>query len=127
MNESEARRLARAHQALEGARRDLNAGEAGLALDRAYYAMFYAADALLSRTGKSFRSHGGVHGAFGKQFAKSGVLDPKYHRWLLDAFRLRQEMIYDMEAEADAEAAMEVIERAAEFIETVASYLRTPD
>lgn len=122
MNEREALRLAKARQALEGARRDLAAGEAGLAADRAYYAMFHAADALLSGAGMTFRSHGAVHGAFGKQFAKPGILDPKYHRWLLDAFRLRQEMVYDINAEADREAATEVIERAAQFIEAAASH-----
>jgi uncharacterized protein (UPF0332 family) len=124
VKESEALRLAKAQQALEGARRDLAAGEAGLAADRAYYAMFHAADALLSGRGRGFRSHGAVHGAFGKEFAKSGLIDPKYHRWLLDAFRLRQEMVYDVHATPDREAATEVIRRAAEFIEAAASYLR---
>ncbi|MGH8566242.1 MAG: HEPN domain-containing protein [Gammaproteobacteria bacterium] len=44
---------------------------------RAYYAMFYVAEALLYERGLSFRKHAGVHGAFGQHFAKSGVLDAK--------------------------------------------------
>lgn len=122
MSDAEDRRLAKAERALAGAARDLSAGDAGLASDRAYYAMFHAADALLSDRDKTFRSHGAVHGAFGKEFAKTGIIDPKYHRWILDAFRLRQEMVYDLDAEADAEAAAAVVERAREFVGVARSY-----
>ena len=55
------------------------------AASRAYYAMFYTAEALLLEKGLSFSSHSAVIAAFGKEFAKSGALDPKLHRFLLDA------------------------------------------
>jgi len=35
---------------------------------------------------------------FGEQFAKSGRLDPKFHRWLLDAFDRRLQGDYGFEA-----------------------------
>lgn len=47
--------------------------------------MLYAAEALLISKGLRFRKHGSVHAAFGEHFAKGQVLDPKFHRWLLDA------------------------------------------
>ncbi len=47
---------------------------------RAYYAMFYAAEALLAGIGLSFSSHGAVIGVFGREFAKTGKIDPKFHR-----------------------------------------------
>ena len=117
--------LEKADQALAGARRDFAAGDGALAADRAYYAMFYAADALLSRRGQAFRSHGAVHGAFGKEFAKTEDLDPKDHRWLLDTFRLRQESVYHVETEVGADAATVVVERAEEFVQAARSYLQT--
>ncbi|MBI3401803.1 MAG: HEPN domain-containing protein [Acidobacteria bacterium] len=47
------------------------------ALARAYYAMFYAAEALLLDRGLRFRKHGAIHAAFGEQFIKKGILEPK--------------------------------------------------
>lgn len=41
------------------------------------------------KQGLRFRKHGSVHGAFGREFVKTGLLDAKYHRWLLDAFDKR--------------------------------------
>lgn len=73
-------RVTKALKALAGARRDLEAGEAGLASDRAYYAMFHAAEALLLVRELNFSSHGAVHGAFGREYAKTRELDPKFHR-----------------------------------------------
>lgn len=42
--------------------------------------MFYVASALLTRKGRSFRKHSAVQAAFGEHFARTGELDPKYHR-----------------------------------------------
>lgn len=63
---------------------------------RAYYAMFYAAEALLLEKGMSFSSHSAVIAAFGKEFAKSGALDPKLHRFLIDGQDLRNAGDYDV-------------------------------
>ena len=45
-----------------------------VAASRAYYAMFYAAEAVLLEEGLEFSSHGAVHGAFGERFASTGRL-----------------------------------------------------
>ncbi len=64
-------------------------GHADFAASRAYYAIFYVAEALLLERGLSFSSHTAVIGAFGREFAKESVLDQKYHRYLIDAQDLR--------------------------------------
>lgn len=125
MTEFQEFRLEKAVRVLAGARRDLGAGDAPLATDRAYYAMFYAAEALLFDRGLSFSTHGAVHGAFGKEFAKTGVLDPKFHRWLLDAFRTRQKTVYDVDVEISQEDAERLIAQADEFLATARTYLET--
>ncbi len=56
---------------------DLDDVEGGMS--RAYYAMFYVAEALLCERNLSFSKHAGVHSAFGQHFAKTGALDPKFH------------------------------------------------
>lgn len=86
MRERARQRLAKAERAIEAARRDLGAGEPEFAAERAYYAMFYIAEALLAERDLEFSSHGAVHGAFGREFAKTRLLDPKFHGWLLRAF-----------------------------------------
>jgi len=110
------KRLARARDAIDAARRDLAADEAPFAAGHLYYAMFYVAEALLAGLDLGFSSHGAVHGAFGKHFAKTGVLDPKYHRWLLDAFEERQAADYGLDPDISAERVEELIERAEAFL-----------
>jgi uncharacterized protein len=73
--------------------------DADFAAARAYYAMFYVAEALLAERELRFSKHAGVHSAFGEHFAKTGLLDPKYHRWLIDAFDKRIAADYGIEAE----------------------------
>ena len=114
--------LQRSKAALEAARRDLDAGAGELAADRAYYTMFYAVRAVLSTRGLDYSSHGATHAGFGKEFAKTRELDPKYHRWLIDAFDERQKAIYGVHAEVPVERARELIDQAEEFLEAARSY-----
>jgi uncharacterized protein (UPF0332 family) len=51
--------------------------------------MFYVASALLANVGQSYSSHASVISGFGREFAKTEKLDPKFHRWLIDARDLR--------------------------------------
>jgi uncharacterized protein (UPF0332 family) len=39
-------------------------------------------------------SHQGIIASFGQTFAKSGLVDAKFHRYLKEAFDLRQETDY---------------------------------
>ena len=59
--------------------------------------MLYSAQALLTERGLHFRKHGGVHAAFGEHFVKTGILEQKYHRWLLDAYDKRLDGDYGIE------------------------------
>jgi uncharacterized protein (UPF0332 family) len=59
------------------------------AASRAYYALFYVAEALLLAEGHSFSSHAAVIAGFGKTFAKPQRLDQRFHRYLIDAQDIR--------------------------------------
>jgi uncharacterized protein (UPF0332 family) len=52
------------------------------AASRAYYALFYTAEALLLERGLAFSRHSAVIAAFGKEFAKTSTLSPRFHRFL---------------------------------------------
>lgn len=57
MNEASAGFLAKATRALDAAATLLREGHAEFASGRAYYAMFYVAEAMLAEAGESFRKH----------------------------------------------------------------------
>jgi len=108
--------LVKSAHAIRAARLLLENDEPDFAAGRAYYAMFYAAEALLCEEGQRSRSHSGVHSLFGEQFAKTGRLDPKYHRWMLAAFTRRLEGDYGFDATLTPAEVERTLEQAAEFL-----------
>jgi uncharacterized protein (UPF0332 family) len=90
---------------------------------RAYYAMFYVAEALLAERDFRFSKHAGVHSAFGEHFVKAGLLDAKYHRWLIDAFDRRIAADYGVKAEITADDARVLVEQAKEFASAARNFL----
>jgi uncharacterized protein (UPF0332 family) len=97
--------MRRAKDSLAAARSILREGFPDFAAARAYYAMFYVASALLAHCGQSFTSHSAVISAFGREFAKPGRMDPKFHRWLIAAQNLRNIGDYGIEAHVSGEQA----------------------
>ncbi len=118
------RLLDKAGHAIRAAQILLDAEERDFAAERAYYAMFYVAEALLLERGKRFRKHSAVHAAFGEQFTKAGLLESKYHRWLLDAFDRRIVSDYDTTGELSPHEVRETINRAKEFLTQANRFLR---
>ncbi len=123
MREEAKKFLEKASRAIRAAEILLRDGAVDFAAGRAYYAMFYTAEALLAEAGKRFRKHSGVHAAFGEEFAKSGRLDPKYHAWLLDAFDKRIQGDYGLEAVVTLEDVRGLIMQAREFLEEAHRFL----
>jgi uncharacterized protein (UPF0332 family) len=81
--------LERADNTLKQAEDNLNLRHYDVATSRAYYAMFYAASALLVSREISRSKHSGVHSAFGQYFVKRGLIEPEYSRMLVNAFNVR--------------------------------------
>lgn len=123
MKEASSKLFDKAARAIHAAEQLLHGGDTEFAVGRAYYAMFYVAEALLNEKGLRFRKHGGVHGAFGEHFAKTSELDPKYHRWLLQAFNKRVTGDYGVEAVVTPEEVALMIEQAREFLQEARRYL----
>jgi uncharacterized protein (UPF0332 family) len=88
--------------------------------------MFYVAEALLFERNLEFSKHSGVHAAFGEHFAKTKQLDPKFHRYLLEAFESRLDADYGVDIVLSHEATKELITRAREFLDTANQYLIRP-
>ncbi|MGQ0665338.1 MAG: HEPN domain-containing protein [Pseudomonadota bacterium] len=117
MNDATRKLLEKAQRAVKTADKVLAIGEVEDAAARAYYAMFYVAEALLAERGLSFRKHSGVHSAFGMHFAKTGLLDAKFHRWLLAGFGKRIAADYGIDEALVDEDAREMIDHARAFLD----------
>jgi uncharacterized protein (UPF0332 family) len=113
----------KAKESLAAAELLLSQGYGEFAASRAYYAMFYVAEALLASRGQSYSSHAAVQAAYGREFAKSGDLGARFHRWLLDAQDIRNVGDYGIGMKITGEQAGQVIVWAHEFLETAISYL----
>lgn len=85
--------------------------------------MLHTAQALLRQNDLRYRKHAGVHAAYGQHFAKSGTLDPKFHRWMLAAFNQRIKGDYDIDSVIDMTTATRTIEQAREFLVTARQQL----
>jgi len=123
MKEATAKFMEKAARSLAAAERLTQTGDAEFAVGRAYYAMFYVAVALLNEKGLRFRKHGGVHGAFGEHFAKTGLLDQKYHRWILEAFSKRVTGDYGVDTDLNSDDARIVIDQAQDFLQAAKEIL----
>ncbi len=108
--------LSKAERAIRAAEALVQADESDFAAGRAYYAMLYAAEALLFERGLQFRKHSAVHSAIGEQLVRRGLLDARFHRWLLDAFDVRIQADYGVDALITADEAKAVITQAREFV-----------
>lgn len=109
--------LVQAHESLDAAKLLQAQGYHGFAASRAYYAMFYVAEAFLLGKGLSFSKHKGVHAAFGKHFVKTGMVPPEFHRYLIRGMAVRHTSDYGRARSVTREEAAEQIARAEQFLE----------
>lgn len=116
--------LERAYNALQQAKDNLNLDHYDVVTSRAYYAMFYAASALLASKGISRSKHSGVHSAFGQYFAKPGLIEPQYSRMLINAFNVRLDSDYDVKPLLNGALAEDILRDAQQFVERVTAYLQ---
>ena len=82
--------IEKANENIEAAELLASEGFFAIANTRAYYAMFYAVQALLETVDLSFSKHSAVIAAFGKEFIKTGKLDQKFHQYIIGAQASRQ-------------------------------------
>ena len=86
------------------------------AASRAYYAMFHLASALLLGKGMTFSKHGSLIAAFGLHFIKSGEIEAKFHRYLIDAQDNRIEGDYSAHSNLTKAQVETMIAQAEEFL-----------
>lgn len=125
MKDYTAKLLKKAADAIQSADLLLSNDQPDFAAGRAYYAMFYIAEALLNEKGLDFSKHGNVIAAYGEHFAKTSLLDPKYHRWLINAFDKRIIGDYGVDSSLQTDIVADMINQAQEFLEAAQKHLES--
>ncbi len=116
--------IERAKKYLKSEQLLLEAGDYESCVSRAYYAMFFVAEAALLSKGQSFSSHKGVISGFGEHFIKTGILPKRLGRDLNRAFGKRQLGDYEYTFVISQEEAKEILEDANFFVYEVVHYLK---
>jgi len=116
----------RSEAALAAARVLRDAGFTFEAVSRGYYAAFYTASALLASNGISLTKHSAVVARYGLLYARTAVLDPRYHWLLISAGRLRIRADYGpWDGSVKPRDAEWVISEATEFLVAVREFMRS--
>jgi len=116
MTDEQRELLLKAQQSLAAAKLLLNNNYPDYATSRAYYSMFYIAEAFLEGEGLSFSKHSAVIAAFGREFAKPQRVPPDFHRFLIEAQELRTTGDYGQLNAVTADQATEQIDHAEQFL-----------
>ncbi len=122
MNKEEARRdvveywMRKSDAALASARSELASGRLDFAVNRVYYACFYAASAVLLKYGKKFVKHSGVRGAVHRDLVKPGMLQARWGKIYDRIFESRQAADYLALQEFKESQVIEMLPQAEGFV-----------
>ena len=95
------------------------------AADRAYYAMFHAAEAAIALRGvEPGKTHSGVHSQFSEHLIKTGIVAKGYAAELDRGKKVRESSTYGGATIADSETVAHMIAFAEEFLARVGTLAR---
>jgi len=131
MNEEEraaytARRLEAARQTLADAEMLFGNERYRSAVNRVYYAMFYAVAALALKHGFSTSSHGQLRGYFNREFVKPGLVPVDLGKGYGTAFDARTKGDYDDLASFERDQVRAMLDDARKLVDAVARLVERP-
>lgn len=115
--------IAKSRRSLVASQRHLAQGDHDFAVSRAYYAMFYIAEAMLLIRELSYSKHSGVLAGFHQEFIRSGEFPRDCYAAFQRAYEARNVADYDY-AIFPADRAKSVVEAAGYFLDQAEAYLR---
>ena len=117
MNANQQGLLSKARRSLAAARRLAADGDLDFAVSRAYYSMFYVAQAFLLSRDLRFAKHSAVIAAFGQEFAKDDLALREFHHGLIEAQEARNAGDYQLEVVLSAVDVQAHLDRTERFLE----------
>ena len=116
-------RLEQAQQALGDAKYLIDGNRSPQSIvNRSYYAMFYAALALLQKISKAPSKHSGVISLFDKEYVMRGIFEKELSKDFHKAFELRQSIDYKIIKPISADKASQIWQKAVNFVQAVQHY-----
>jgi uncharacterized protein (UPF0332 family) len=115
--------IKKAEKSLEAAKLLQSKGFFEFAVSRAYYTMFYLAEAYLLIEEVAFSKHSAVIAAFGKDFASTSKIPNKFHRYIIDAESARNLGDYDIMKGIEESKSEKHIKHAEEFLKFSIDFL----
>ena len=116
-------RLEQGCDALAESRLLQEAGHFRAAVNRAYYAMFYAVQALLAQGGLSTSKHSGAISLFDREFVKPGRFPKDLSKSLHEIFDLRLDADYGDMLRVSQRQAQSALREAEAFVSSVREFL----
>jgi uncharacterized protein (UPF0332 family) len=117
-------RLEQAQEALDDAKYLIDGNRSLQSIiNRSYYAMFYAALALLQKISKAPSKHSGVISLFDKEFVMRGIFEKELSKDFHKAFELRQSADYKITKPISADKANQMWQKAVKFVQALKLYL----
>jgi uncharacterized protein (UPF0332 family) len=117
-------RMEKSRESIKAARLMVKEKMFAFAMNRIYYSLFYAVQALLAKSALSFSKHGQVKGCFNREFIKSGILPIDMGRLYNKAFEYRQKFDYVDFTIPEEDMVVEYIEKAEQFVNNIDKYLK---
>jgi len=113
----------KAFRSLNTARRNIDEGDYDFGSSRAYYAAFYAIQAVVLTKNLSFSKHSGVIGAFNQFFVKTGLFPKEFSKMISRLFRERQISDYDFVLNITERDALQDADFAETILKSIKKYL----
>lgn len=108
---------AKAEESLSSAQRETKADSHGFAVNRLYFALFYAVSAALLERGQTYKKHSGVRAAFHREFVKTDMLEVQWGKLYDQLFEDRQEADYIALIAFDRDYVETQLQRCTDFLE----------
>ncbi len=118
-------RMERSRESIRAAEIMLENEMLTISMNRVYYSMFYAVQALLVLHKVSFSKHGQVKGYFNRELIKTGIFSVDMGKLYNKVFEYRQKFDYVDFAAPDRDMVSEYIGKAREFHSTIKEYIQT--
>ena len=116
--------LQKAYRNVRSAKLLVADGDFDTAVSRAYYAMFYVAEALLLSKSLAYSKHSAVIAAFGREFARAGVMSPEFHAHLRTASEARKISDYQLASHVTEEETAQRISHAEKLLAAAWEFLK---
>ncbi|MCB2197504.1 MAG: HEPN domain-containing protein [Bacteroidetes bacterium] len=94
------------------------------AVNRLYYSVFYAVNAILVQNEIIAQSHSGVKSQFSLHFIKTGKLEKKYGKLLAELYDWRQKGDYESLYEFDSKSVLPLFDSVLEMIQVIEKELK---